>query len=329
MAKVSYITALMVVILSCYELVTSFSLLKGFKLKKLLKGMKMKEKIDKTILEEGTEIKTRWKMLMARDKFQKEFNYVFGMSQMFFIAGLELQKCELFVLRAIKLFSVLKIVLFSLLINTLQTLALAQITIILLIQILYVGYIVWASMFRKIFANIFFALVEILTELSIFSFLLIGAILKYVGRDGMSQSASTMMQLIAIFLVLFATLLNLVYSIIVLIKGALNIRDLLKFRQTKNEITKKYDAYAKSIEEVEQKKDKIVQKKQQNVESVKPKKSEPEKLKKVSKSRVPDTHNESSLKLNESLVLENSKKKLSRSQLNHSSKSPQKITSEP
>jgi hypothetical protein len=125
MARVSYITALIVVILACYELMTSFNLMRKFKLKKLLKGLKMKEKIDKTILEDNADIKTKWKMLLARDKFQKEFNYVFGMSQMFFIAGLELQKCELFVLRAVKLFSVLKIVVFSLLINTLQTLALA------------------------------------------------------------------------------------------------------------------------------------------------------------------------------------------------------------
>ena len=107
-------------------------------------------------------------------------------------------------------------------------------------------------MIRKIFSNIFFVLVEILTELSIFSFLLIGAILKYVGRDGMSQSTSTLMQLFAIFLVLFATLLNLIYSIIVLIKGVMNIRDLLKFRSAKNEIAKKYDAHVKEIEQLEQ-----------------------------------------------------------------------------
>ena len=90
MAKVSYITALIVVILACYELMTSFNLLRKLKLKKLQKGMKMKEKIDKTILENNTDIKTRWKMLLARDKFQKEFNYTFGTSQMFFLAGLEL-----------------------------------------------------------------------------------------------------------------------------------------------------------------------------------------------------------------------------------------------
>lgn len=116
-----------------------------------------------------------------------------------------------------------------------------------MIQILFTIYIFWASIIRRIFSNFFFALVEILTEISIFTFLLIGAILKYVGRDGMSQSTSTMMQLIAIFLVLFATLLNLIYSMIVLIKGVINIRDLLKFRNKKDEINKKYDAHTKSI----------------------------------------------------------------------------------
>ena len=292
MARVSYITALMVVILSCYELTNSFLTLQKFKLKKLLKGMKMKEKIDKTIQEESTDIKTRWKMLVARDKFQKEFNYVFGMSQMFFIAGLELQKCELFVLRAVKLFSVLKIVLFSLLINSLQTLALAQITIILLIQILYTGYIVWASFFRKIFSNIFFALVEILTELSIFSFLLIGAILKYVGRDGMSQSTSTLMQLIAIFLILFSTLLNLIYSMVVLVKGILNIRDLLRFRKVKNDVTIQYEAHTKSLEDLEKKNAKLELKKD-------------EKLRKSNPKTKADPHNESNIKLNKSLVLNN------------------------
>jgi len=237
----------MIVLLASYELITSFNMIRNFNLVKFAKKLKTKEKIDKIIMEDNYDIKTRWKMLLARDKYQKEFNYVFGMSQMFFIVGLELQKCELFVLRSVKMLSVLKIILFCLLINCLQTLPLAQITIILLIQILFTIYIFWASIIRRIFSNFFFALVEILTELSIFSFLLIGAILKYIGRDGMSQRTSTMMQLIAIFLVLFATLLNLIYSIIVLIKGVINIRDLLKFRKKKDEINKKYDAHTKSI----------------------------------------------------------------------------------
>ena len=68
----------------------------------------------------------------------------------------------------------------------------------------------------------------------------------------MSQSTSTLMQLIAIFLVLFATLLNLVYSLIVLVKGIMNIANLLKFRRAKNEISKKYNSMCEREQKIQQ-----------------------------------------------------------------------------
>lgn len=81
-------------------------------------------------------------MILTRDKFHKNFSYVYGMNQMFFLTGIELEKVESFLLRGVKYFSVIKIVLFSLLINCLQTSPTLQISLILLIQLLYTGYVV-------------------------------------------------------------------------------------------------------------------------------------------------------------------------------------------
>ena len=53
-------------------------------------------------------------------------------------------------------------------------------------------YIIWAVFIKKIFTNFFFGLVEILTEVSILAFLLIGSIITYMGRDAMSVKFSTM-----------------------------------------------------------------------------------------------------------------------------------------
>ena len=85
-------------------------------------------------------------------------------------------------------------------------------------------YISWAVFKKKIFLNFFFGLVELMSEISIFVFLMIGTLITYLGREGMSVGFSTMIQIIAIFLVLFATVLNLVYSLVVLAKSVGNIR---------------------------------------------------------------------------------------------------------
>lgn len=127
----SYILSVLILMITVFELVNAFHTLRNFKVKKLLKGIKMRDKIDKTIKEGTADLKTRWKMVKAGDKFQREFSYVFGMSQMFFLAGIDLSKTRTFKLRAVKLFSVLKSVLFSLLINSFQTLPRSQITLIL------------------------------------------------------------------------------------------------------------------------------------------------------------------------------------------------------
>jgi hypothetical protein len=244
-------------------------------------------------------------MLLAKDKLEKEFNYIFGMAQMFFITGLDLEKCEPIILRAVKFFSVMKIIIFSLLINSMQTLPAGQITIILLIQIFYTGYIVWVSIFKKIFTNFFFVLVEILSEMSILVFVLIGAIIKYIGRDGMSEKISTLMQIIAIFLVLFATVLNLVYSIVVLIKAVLNIRDLIKFKKIKEDITKKYDEFAKKNESLQMNKIKVDSNIIKNAKANDGKKGKQKIQVQIKNKRVKDVINESSLKLNESLSIDN------------------------
>jgi hypothetical protein len=55
-------------------------------------------------------------MVKARDNYQKQYNYTYGMSKMFFLVGINPQKTDSFVLRAIKMFSVLKTILYSLLI---------------------------------------------------------------------------------------------------------------------------------------------------------------------------------------------------------------------
>ena len=163
-------------------------------------------------------------MVKARDKYQKEYNYIFGMSKMFFLVGIDFKKTDNFILRAVKLFSVLKTILFSLLINSVQMMPRIQITVILGIQLIYLIYIFWAVFKRKIFSNFFFGLVEIMSEVSIFVFLLIGTLITYMGREAMSVSYSTTIQIIAIFMVLFATVLNLVYSLIVMVKSLSNMR---------------------------------------------------------------------------------------------------------
>jgi hypothetical protein len=82
----------------------------------------------------------------------------------------------------------------------------------------------WAVFKKKIFSNFFFGLVEIMSEVSILAFLLFGTLITYKGREAMSVSFSTMIQIIAIFMVLFATVLNLVYSVVVIVKSLSNIR---------------------------------------------------------------------------------------------------------
>lgn len=83
-------------------------------------------------------------------------------------------------------------------------------------------------------------MVEILSELSILVFLIIGAIITFIGRDGMSSKTSTMIQLLAIFLVLFSTVLNLLFSIVVIVKSIANIKNLVRYKNMKKKISKEY-----------------------------------------------------------------------------------------
>lgn len=44
-------------------------MLKKFKVKKLLKGLKTKAKLDKTMIKNDVDLKVRFKMVKAQDKF--------------------------------------------------------------------------------------------------------------------------------------------------------------------------------------------------------------------------------------------------------------------
>ncbi len=85
------------------------------------------------IKEESMDLKTRWKMTIMITKFEKEFHYVFGSSQMFFMSNLNLNNASSFKVRAINYFSMLKSLVFSVLINSLQIMPKGQVTLILLI----------------------------------------------------------------------------------------------------------------------------------------------------------------------------------------------------
>jgi len=98
---------------------------------------------------------------------------------------------------------------------------------------------------RRIFLNCIFAIVEFVSELAILVFIGIGCLLTFTGRENLNQNTSTLIQLIAIFLILFSTLTNLVYSMFVIIKGILNVINLLKAKSLKNKINKKYEEYKK------------------------------------------------------------------------------------
>jgi BarA-like signal transduction histidine kinase len=119
MAKVSYMFSMIVFLLTCFELVNACHSLYNFRVGKLLKAIKLSDKIDTTMKNEAEVLKSRWKMIKAKDKYQKEYSYIFGMSKMYFLGGIDLIKTKTFLLRSVKLLSLFKTILFSLLINTL------------------------------------------------------------------------------------------------------------------------------------------------------------------------------------------------------------------
>ena len=245
MAKVSYLFSVIVFLLTSFELVIAFHSLYTLRVGKLLKAIKLNEKIDKNMRDTEVDLKQRWKMTKAKERYQKEYNYIFGTSKMFFLVGIDLKKTNNFILRAIKMFSVFKTIFFSLIINSVQMMPGAQITIIMSIQFVYLVYIFWAVFKKKIFSNFFFGLVEIMSEVSILAFLLIGTLITYMGREAMSVGFSSMIQIIAIFMVLFATVVNLFYSVVVMVKSLSNIRQLLKYKNLKEAITKNYNQMVK------------------------------------------------------------------------------------
>ena len=245
LAKSSYAVALGVRAIAIMELHVSYNTLKNFDVEKFLKENEKKKETDKIISDEKVDIKTRYDAMLQRDEFEKQFNYVFGMSLMFFIAGLETTRMKPFALRAVKYWSIMKIVVFFLLINTLQTMPILQVTAILIIQLVYSIYIVWAGLVKRIFLNFIFALVEFISELAILFFVGIGCLLTYVGKENLNQNTSTLIQLIAIFFILFSTVVNLIYSLFVIVKGLLNVINLLKARSLKNKINKQYEEYKK------------------------------------------------------------------------------------
>ena len=69
--------------------------------------------------------------------------------------------------------------------------------------------------------------------------------MTYVGKENLNQNTSTLIQLIAIFFILFSTVVNLIYSLFVIVKGLLNVINLLKARSLKNKINKQYEEYKK------------------------------------------------------------------------------------
>ena len=119
LAKTSYLVSLGVFMIAILELHVSYRTLKNFDTEKFLIENERKLKIEKVVNDEKADIETRYDAMLQRDEFEKQFNYAFGMSLMFFIAGLETTRMKPFILRAVKYWSVMKIIVFFLIINTL------------------------------------------------------------------------------------------------------------------------------------------------------------------------------------------------------------------
>lgn len=91
---------------------------------------------------------------------------------------------------------------------------------------------------KRVFSNFFFTLVEMASQLAIFSFLAIGTAITYIGRENLHASTSESMQIAAIIVIIVSTLLNIGYSLLVIFLSFKNIRYLCRMKQMKKRVDK-------------------------------------------------------------------------------------------
>jgi tetrahydromethanopterin S-methyltransferase subunit C len=106
----------------------------------------------------------------------------------------------------------IKQLLFSVFIIAFQNLPKLQITLIIFFQSSFVAYLAVCAFRFKIFKSCFFGFVECCTEICILTFLVIGMLFAYKGREGYSQQVWAKLQTTSIFLIMVKTGLNIIYT---------------------------------------------------------------------------------------------------------------------
>ena len=177
--RISLLQAYICLTLVVIEVVLIYQQIHTLNFVKIQKFHKKVESIKDYIKNEKDTIKNRKAAKERLNYYKLRFEYRYGAMLRFFIEGIKPEKLNTFIGRYLKFFMMLKLVIFEVLIVSLQMLPKAQITLLLLCQLYTMGLVFWAVFINRVYSTWAYGFVDLLIEVTITLFLIIGAITSY------------------------------------------------------------------------------------------------------------------------------------------------------
>lgn len=163
------------------------------------KEMKLKVKF----MDEMEEIKTQ------KEFFEKNFLFRFGSISSTLVEGIKLEHLDPSSFSIYYRFlKIVKIAIFEILIVSLQSSPKFQISLITLTQLYFFINTVFQVIWKKIFENGLWSIVEIFDEFTISFFLVVSFLMEFYQRDEFSVETWTRMQFYCIYLIVLSSILN-------------------------------------------------------------------------------------------------------------------------
>lgn len=160
-------------------------------MKRLAKYQSKLTEIRKEVLDKTKDLDYRMEAKRRMMYAIKRFEYSMGSMMVFFIKDIKVEHLEKFSGRYFRFALIMKLVLFEIMIVSLQMLPRFQLGIMTMIQLVVIVIIFKALFIDRIYNHKFFGFMDLLTEVTIFCYLIMGNLNTYMGEEKIGKGTWT------------------------------------------------------------------------------------------------------------------------------------------
>lgn len=226
--NVSYYQSMVCLLLVFVEIIGMFHGIKKLKLERIQRYENKVKEIKAYIINKKNKLSYRLQAKARLNYYKRRYEYDMGSMMIYFTKGIKAQYLQKWTGRFYRFALLMKLIVFEIFIVSLQMLPKSQLMLMTTAQLVVIIIIGKALFFDRIYTHKFFGFMDLITELTIFFYLVIGNLSTYLGEDTIGRSNWTKIQLYEIYLILFTAGMNIIQ---VLYNACLSIYNILQERK--------------------------------------------------------------------------------------------------